>query len=495
MNNFYTITVYEKGAELIRMIAQMAGRQAFTDAVKHYLHKHDGQAVTIEDFVVAMEQTTGLDLVQFRHWYSHAGTPRVTLTQQHENNTLTLTLSQSTPATPGQPDKPVFDIPISLAVFDTAGNQHVAPQLVRLNHARQQLVYNDVPEPAVVSALRGLSAPVKLTQDTAERDRVCLMAHDSDPVSRWDAAQSLYMTHLVACVEAIRGDRALPDLGDGLCQAIDRLLADWPADRALLAEMLNLPSTVQIGEAFERIDVSAIADARRAVRRQIGSRFEQQLTALATAHAPQGAYIFDQDAAGRRAVFGLALGYLAETGVEGIEAWCRSVYDNADNMTDRMAALGALQYCPGTTRDQLLDDFAQRFADEPLVMDKWLRLQVSAPDIDAVARARALLQDPAFDFTNPNRLRALLGGLVRGNAPAFHRADGAGYALLVDEILRIDAFNPQMAAALAGLIAPWQRYDERYGQGMRAGLARLDAARLSDNTREIVASGLADVPA
>ncbi len=494
MNNFYTITVYEKGAELIRMMAQMAGREAFTDAVKHYLHKHDGQAVTIEDFVVAMEETTGLDLAQFRHWYSHAGTPRVAISQQHENNTLTLTLSQSTPATSGQPNKPVFDIPISLAVFDTAGSQQVPPQLVRLNHARKKIVYKDVPEPAVVSALRGLSAPVKLTQDTTERDLVCLMAHDSDPVSRWDAAQSLYMTHLLACVDAIRADHALPGLGDGLSQAITRLLADWPADRALLAEMLTLPSTIQIGEAFERIDVAAIDGARRAVRQQIGSRFEEELTALATAHAPHSTYIFDQDAAGRRAVFALALGYLAETGVEGIEAWCRTVYDEADNMTDRMAALGALQYCPGATRDRLLGDFARRFANEPLVMDKWLRLQVSAPDIDAVAQARALLQDPAFDFTNPNRLRALLGGLVRGNAPAFHRADGAGYALLVDEILRIDAFNPQMAAALAGLIAPWQRYDARYGQGMRAGLSRLDGAELSDNTREIVASGLADAP-
>ena len=492
MNNFYTITVYEKGAELIRMMAQMAGDAAFIAGVQHYLAKHDGQAVTIEDFVVAIEESAGLDLGQFRHWYSQAGTPRVRVAQHYADNRLTLSLSQHTPATPGQADKPVFDIPLALAVVDAEGCPQVAPQLVRLSQTSQDIVFDDIQAQPVVSALRGLSAPVKLEQDASPADLACLMAYDSDPVSRWDAAQSLYLAHLSVCVSALQAGESCPGLPEGVAGGIERLLNDWPDDRALLAEMLTLPSTTQIGEAFEAIDVIPIEDARRTVKHQIGHRFAEALTTLCDAHAPTGAYAFSQAEAGRRRVFALALDYLAEIDASGIEARLQAVYEAADNMTDRMAALSALQHRPGTVRDVLLADFAERYANEPLVMDKWLRLQVSAPDIDALAKTRELLADPRFDFTNPNRLRALLGGLVRGNARAFHRTDGAGYALLVDEILRIDGFNPQMAAALAGLIAPWRRYAGGYAQGMKAGLMRLDAADLSDNTREIVASGLAD---
>ncbi|RJS95042.1 aminopeptidase N [Salinisphaera sp. Q1T1-3] len=492
MNNFYTVTVYEKGAELIRMMAQMAGRDAFTRAVKHYLDKHDGQAVTIEDFVVAIEESTGLDLGQFRDWYAYAGTPRLTVGREFIDGRLTLSIAQSTPATPGQPDKPAFDIPMAIALFDKAGTPLAEPTLVRLTQPSERITFDGLESEPIVSALRGMTAPVKLTfeQNTAELTR--LMARDTDPVARWDAAQSLYMATLTQSVVAYRDDETMPGLDSGLIEALDVLLADPPADRALLAEMLTLPSTTQIGEAFDRIDVGAVETARRHVKQAIAERFETELAALADAHAPSGVYVFDEAEAGRRRVFAVALDYLSARDTDAIRERALRVYNAADNMTDRMAALNALQRLPGPARDSARADFAERFADEPLVMDKWLRLQAATEDGDAVARVRGLLDDRRFDFTNPNRVRALLGGFVRGNPLAFHRDDGAGYALLGDEILRLDAFNPQLAAALAGLVAPWQRYAEPYAQGMKDTLLRLQAAELSDNTREIVAAGLAD---
>jgi aminopeptidase N len=490
MNNFYTVTVYEKGAELIRMIAQMAGRAAFTAAVRHYLDKHDGQAVTIEDFVVAIEESTGLDLTQFRHWYSYAGSPRLRVMPAFAEGRLTLEMAQTTPATPGQKDKPDFDIPVSVALFDEDGKTLREPEIVRLTEQRQMFTYAGLERAPTVSALRGLTAPVRLEFDQNEATLVRLMAHDSDPVSRWDAAQSLYMAELTKAVRAYQNDAALPVLGQGVIMALQVLLRNPPADRALLAEMLILPSSTQIGEALEAIDVAAVDAARRYVKNTIAGQFENELQKLADAHASTTAYAFNQEQAGHRRVFATALDYLACLNTAAIRTRVRSVYEAADNMTDRMAALNALQDLPGADRDAVRADFAERFADYPLVMDKWLRLQAATRDGDAVARVRELLADKCFDFRNPNRIRAMLAGFMRGNPSAFHRRDRAGYALLADEILRVDSFNPQIAAALAGLLAPWRRYAEPYATGMREALARIGESELSANTREIVDAGL-----
>ncbi len=491
MNNFYTITVYEKGAELIRMMAQMAGREAFTKAVKHYLDKYDGQAVTIEDFVLAIEESTGLDLAQFRHWYAFAGTPRLHVRSSFDQGRLSLEMAQATPATPGQANKPNFDIPISVALFDEAGRVLRAPEIVRLTEQRATFFFDDLESEPTVSVLRGLTAPVRLEFDQPSDALVQLMAHDSDPVSRWDAAQSLYMATLTAAVTAYQNGEGMPALGDGMSIAIAALLSEPPDDRALLAEMLTVPSTTQIGEAFDAIDVAAVEAARRHVKHEIAVRFADELDRLADDHAPRPGYVFDQESAGRRRVFAIALDYLACLDTPAIRERAHRVYDAADNMTDRMAALNTLQDLPGDDRDAVRADFARRFADYALVMDKWLRLQAATEDGDAVARVRDLLGDARFDFNNPNRVRALVGGFVRGNPLGFHRQDRAGYALVADEILRLDRFNPQLAAALAGLLAPWRRYAEPYASGMRDALARVSETNLSDNTREIVDAGLA----
>ncbi|MES1927652.1 aminopeptidase N [Salinisphaera dokdonensis CL-ES53] len=490
MNNFYTITVYEKGAEVIHMIAQMAGRDAFIEAVCHYLDKHDGQAVTIEDFAVAMEESTGLDLGQFRRWYAQAGTPRVRVATSFDDGQLALTLSQHTPATPGQSDKVDFDIPVEIALFDGEGQPAREPEVLRLTETQQTWTFDGFSTEPTVSALRGFTAPVRLEYEQSDAALARLMAHDSDPVCRWDAAQALYLKTLVADVAARRESAAPVEAPGLLFDAIATLLDDPPQDRELLAEMLTLPSEAMIGEQFDAIDVFAIDAARTALKQAIAHRFAARFESLADDHAARDAYAFNVEEAGRRRVFALALDYLAAIDAPGIAARAASLYDAADNMTDRMAALETLRDMDDPERDRVLDDFAQVWADYPLVMDKWLRLQAMTRRDDSVERVRTLLADERFDFTNPNRIRALLGGFARGNRPGFHRADGAGHALVADEILRLDALNPQLAAALAGILAPWRRHVASQADGMYAALERLSAAELSDNTREIVDAGL-----
>ncbi|MES1925098.1 aminopeptidase N [Salinisphaera sp. T31B1] len=491
MDNFYTITVYEKGAEVIRMIARMAGDDAFIAAVRHYLAKHDGQAVTIEDFVVAMEESTGLDLEQFRRWYAHAGTPHLRLDSDHVADTLTLRLSQHTPDTPDDRDKPAFDLPVEIALFDHRGEVVRGPEVLRLNQAEQEWQFEGLHEAPIVSALRGFSAPVQLSQAQSDTERALLMAHDSDPVSRWDAAQALYLEALVADASARSAGQDAASAPAVLFEAIETLLDNPPDDRALLAEMLTLPSEARIGEQFERIDVAAIGAARRELGTDIARRFSARFERLADEHAACEPYVFDVAGAGRRRVFACALDYLARIDAPGLRERAVDAFERADNMTDRMAGLSALRDLPGAERERVLADFARRWADEPLVMDKWLRLQATTRRDDAADTVRRLLADDRFDFTNPNRVRALLGGFARGNVEAFHRGDASGYRLLADEIVRLDAINPQLAAALAGLLAPWARYVAPQRDGMREQLNRLSERSLSANTREIVDSGLA----
>ncbi len=490
MDNFYTITVYEKGAEVIRMIARMAGRDAFLKAVRHYLDKHDGQAVTIEDFVIAMEESTGLDLAQFRRWYAHAGTPRVRVDSTYADGSLTLHMAQTTPDTPDDSDKPAFDIPVEVGLFDADGGVLKTPEVLRLTEAEQTWQFEDLPDRPIVSALRGFTAPVRLDQSQSDTELAVLMAHDSDPVSRWDAAQALYLNTLVADVRARIAGRDPVSAPDILFEAIESLLAAPPADRALLAEMLTLPSEARIGEQFDAIDVAAVIAARDALKTAIATRFGDRFEQLAADHEAAQPYAFTVEQAGRRRVFATALDYLSTVDAPGLRARALTTYRSADNMTDRMAALAALRDLGGVERDTVLAEFAERWADEPLVMDKWLRLQASTRRTDAVEQVRTLLADKRFDFTNPNRVRAVIGGFVRGNSEAFHRADGSGYRLLADEIMRLDTLNPQLAAALAGMLAPWRRYAEPQGDGMRSELERLSESQLSANTREIVHAGL-----
>ncbi|HLQ85189.1 MAG TPA: aminopeptidase N [Salinisphaeraceae bacterium] len=494
MDNFYTITIYHKGAELIRMQAQLAGWKAFVKAVRHYLHKHDGEAVTIEDFVVAMEESTGLDLQQFRLWYTQAGTPTVSVqpTYDEAHERLQLKLTQHTPATPGQAHKQALDLPLRVALLGADGRRLAEPALLRLNQPQQEWTFDHVSQRPTLSLLRGFTAPVKLDYAYSDAELARLMAHDDDAVARWDAAQQLYLQTLVADARARSSGAPAIAAGAALLDAIDTLLQEPPGDRALLAEMLTLPSAARIGEQFVRMDMHAIVAARAALRQQIATQFGDRLEALADAHMASGGYEFTPREAGRRRVLGVSLSLLAALGLERSGARAQHLYQNADNMTERMHALRALNDLPGKLRHDLMADFAQQWTAYPLVMDKWLQLQASARRPDALAVIEELLADERFDFTNPNRIRALLAGFARGNLPAFHQADGSGYRLLGREIERIDAFNPQMSASLAGLMTAWRRHVPAQAQPMRAELKRLAGQDLPANAKEILAVALAD---
>ena len=492
MNNFYTITVYHKGAELIRMIAQMVGDDVFNTAVRHYLAKHDGQAVTIEDFVVAMEEAIDIDLTQFRRWYAQAGTPRVSVDTRFTDGELEIALSQSTPGTPGQPEKQAFDIPVAVALFDHNGTLVRAPEVLRLQEDEQRWRFSGLEQAPTVSALRGFTAPVRLEQKQSDNERARLMTSDTDPVSRWDAAQALFLDTLMVDVRARAAGEDPAPIPRTLFDAIEQLLHAPPADRALLAAMLTLPSEARIGEQFDAVDPLAVDAARQRLKSAVAERFDTQFEKLVATHSATGGYVFDIEEAGRRRVFALALDYRSAIDAPGTRDQALAVYRDADNMTDRMAALNALRDLAGRERDTALDEFAVIWSDYPLVMDKWLRLQAGTRRRDSVECIRELLADDRFDFTNPNRVRALLGAFARGNTTGFHQTDGAGYELIADEVLRLDGFNPQLAAALAGLLAPWRRYTEPFASGMQGALKRMSTRELSDNSREIVDAGLGE---
>jgi len=494
MNNFYTITVYEKGAELIRMMATIAGREAFTKAVGFYLDKHDGQAVTIEDFVVAIEEATGLDLRQFRAWYANAGTPTVSVEPIYANGTLTLELKQSTPPTPDQPEKPAFDIPIELAFFQPEGPARAETsrsRVRRLTKASETWTFEGFTNQPVVSFLRGMSAPVRIEYAQSESDLATLARIDSDPVSRWDALQTLFLRQLQADVEAVRNDHAPNEPSAAIQDALTGLLDGLPADRELAAEMLTLPSSARISDTTPPIDPIAVAEARRGLKQQIGQRFYATFDNVLARFAPSEAYAFTPEAVGRRRLFSIALDYLVASGDAKALDQALELYTNADNQTDRVVALTVLNDQPGAQREQALADFAARFADYPLVMDKYRSLQAGARRDDSIERVRELLADPAIDNTNPNRVRSILGGFARGNPEGFHCKDGTGYALMRSEIERLDAINPQLAAALAGIVVPWRRYASPYAEGLRDILKTLNEQSLSSNVSEVVSAGLA----
>ena len=401
MNNFYTITVYEKGAEVIRMMAQMAGREAFIRGVCRYLTTYDGQAVTIEDFVVEIERETGLDLADFRAWYGYAGTPRLKLCTRFEDNALIIEAAQATPATPDQRDKPDFVIPVAVQLFADDGAALSEPEIRRLDSARAEWRFAGLAAEPTVSALRGFTAPVRLEFDQSEAALARLMAFDTDPVARWDAGQALMLGALTAAVRARLNDDDPPPLGAPLQRAIGELLAAPPADRALLAEMLTLPSETRIGNEFDAVEPIAVARARGHVKQTLAAAFADRLQTLLAAHAPTGAYRFNVESAGRRRVFALALDVLAAIDAPGLRATALAVYQNADNMSDRMAALAALADLPGVERETALADFAARFAAYPLVMDKWRGLQAATQRPDSVEQVREMLADPAFDAATP----------------------------------------------------------------------------------------------
>jgi aminopeptidase N len=503
INNFYTTTVYEKGAEVIRMLHTLVGEAAFQAGMRLYFERHDGQAVTCEDFVAAMADASGRDLDQFRRWYSQAGTPRLEVEGAHDAGAqrYALTVRQSTAPTPGQTEKQPLVIPLALGLLDGAGRElplrlagEAAPagtaRVLEVTDAEQRFVFEDVPDGAVPSLLRGFSAPVVLESGADDARLRFLMAHDSDPFVRWESGQTYALKLMLQLLEERRQGRA-PALDAGLAGAFRATLEAPRLDPAFVAQALVLPSETYVGQQMAVIDVDGINAVREFLRRELGRRLAGAWLECYRALRSDQPYRFEAGEVGRRSQRNLALGYLmAADGQEG-KSLCLAQFRGADNMTDGIAALALLAESELPERPGALAEFYAKWRDDALVIDKWFSLQAMAQRPDALEVVAGLLGHEAFTLKNPNRVRALLGAFAAGNPTGFHRADGAGYALVADHVLELDARNPQVASRLAKAFDRWRRYDPKRQDQMRAELERILAApKLSRDVYEIASKSL-----
>ena len=499
INNFYTVTVYEKGAEVVRMQANLLGPETFRRAMDLYFARHDGRAVTTDDFVRCMEDASGRDLGQFRRWYSQAGTPELEVSDDYdaEQRTYTLSVRQSCPPTPGQPDKEPLHIPCAVGLLDAQGADlllrlagegapGIATRVLELREPEEVFRFVDVPCRPTPSLLRGFSAPVKVRYDYGEESLMFLMAHDSDGFNRWDAAQLLAQRVILRRVE----DPAAP-LPAGFIGAFRQALTDARADRALLAEVLTLPSESYLADQMAQVDVDRIHRAREAVKTELATGLRDDLLAVHAACTDAGPYDIEPASIGRRTLRNLALGYLMQTPDAEVAELCLGQYRTAHNMTDRMAALALIADSELPERAPVLADFRARWQHDPLVMDKWFTVQATARHAETLARVRALLADPAFSIRNPNKVRSLIGAFATGNPVRFHAADGSGYGFLVDRVLELDPANPQIAARLLRALSRWRRFDPARQALMRGQLERVaGTAGLSKDVYEIAARSL-----
>jgi aminopeptidase N len=503
INNFYTTTVYEKGAEVIRMLHTLIGENAFQQGMQLYFERHDGQAVTCEDFVAAMEAASGRDLTHFRRWYSQAGTPRLTVEGAYDpqEQSYTLSITQATPPTPGQPDKRPLHIPLAMALLDPAGREVPlrlegepaaagTSRVLELRQAQERFTFTGLDAPPTPSLLRGFSAPVVLESDADAARLRFLMAHDGDPFVRWESGQSYALQLMLRLVEQRRAGRALT-LDEGLAEAFAATLADQSLEPAFVAQALSLPSEGYVGQQMAEIDVDGVHAVREFLRAALGKRLATPLRKTYHALERREAYSFEAAQAGRRALRNLALAYLMAAGDDAAETACLAQYAAADNMTDTIAALGLLAESELPERQDALQSFYQRWQADALVVDKWFSLQAMAQRPDAVAVVTGLLDHEAFTLKNPNRVRALLGAFALGNPTGFHQPDGAGYALIADHVLALDQRNPQVASRLAQSFGRWRRYDAGRQRLMRGQLERILAApKLSRDVYEIASKSL-----
>ncbi len=507
IDNFYTATVYEKGAEVVRMMHTLVGRAGFRKGMELYFQRHDGQAVTCDDFAQAIadanpDSPLAAHLDAFKRWYSQAGTPRVQArgVLDPAARTYTLTLRQTLPDTPGQSGKQPQVIPVAMGLLGPDGaalplwldGQERGQQTVLvLTEAEQTFTFGHIDAPRVTpSLLRGFSAPVILDDGLDDADLLHLLAFDADAFNRWEAAQRLMLSRLL---QALREQRE-PVLDEALEAALRGALRHPELAPAFKELLLTPPGESYIAEQLDEVDPPRIHAARQALRRALARQLADDWRWAFEAHATPGGYRPDVASAGRRALRNLAQSYLCEL---GDPAWLGRTYQkvkDADNMTDRFAALAALVNTGAELAQPALQRFAAQFAHEPLVMDKWFALQAAAPDRDGtgVARVRELMRHPAFSLRNPNRARSVITTFCQGNPGAFHRSDGAGYDFWAEQVLALDAINPQVAARLARAMDRWRKLAPAYRSAAEAALRRVaQAEALSADTREIVERALA----
>jgi aminopeptidase N len=489
ISNFYTATIYNKGAEVIRMMRTIAGPERFRKGTDLYFARHDGHAATCEQFIQAIEDGAGLDLKQFRLWYSQAGTPQIKARLSYQGDIATLRLEQTTPPTPGQPDKQPVPIPLKLALFDPVGGKHHGEQLVVLTEANQELNFPGFARRPVLSINRNFSAPVTMDTDATVADLVFLAEHDDDAFARYEALQSLVTQHLVAAVGGGMSDADRQVGRAAIAASFAAIIADKTLDDSMRGELLILPSGAFLAEQFLIADPGAIHDAREALKGWLGQELEAPLTAMLE-RSSAVPYSLDAATRGARKLKTQALVYLAAGAPDAAAARAAAQYRAADNMTDRQGALMVLCGLDTPERAELLADFHDRYADNALVIDKWFSLQAGSLHPQVLAHIQALAQHPDFSLANPNRVRALYMSAAV-NPLAFHAASGEGYRMIADLILALDPLNPQTASKFVPPLGRWQRMEAGRSALMKAGLERIAAAPvLSRDTREQVTKSL-----
>ena len=504
ISNFYTVTIYNKGAEVIRMLHTLLGDEKFQAGMRIYFERHDGQAVTTGDFVAAMESASGMNLEQFRRWYGQAGTPvlRVRGTYDSARSQYVLDIEQRTSPTPGQSEKLPLHVPIRFALLGEDGNDvplHcAAPALagereavLEVREARQTYRFSNVSSRPVPSLARDFSAPVKIEIERSDDELAFLVARETDPFNRWDAVQE-YATRLMLGMVDDRLAGAENDLPEPFVSAMRALLLDDAVDPAFAAEALTLPSESNLADRMKIIAVEAIHEVRETVRKTLAFRLEDAFAHVHDENLPLGPYRFEARDAGRRSLKNLCLAYLMELDDPAVRSKCRHQLETADNMTDALAALACFADAHAPEKDERLEWFEKRWKNDPLVLDKWFSLQATSRLPDTLDRVRGLTRHAGFDLRNPNRVRAVVGAFCHANQRRFHDASGEGYRFLSEHVLAIDAFNPHSAARLLSAASRWRRLDADRGALLRHELERILAAPgLSKDCYEVTKKFLA----
>ena len=494
IGNFYTTTVYEKGAEVIRMMQTLIGKEAFRKGTDIYFSKHDGQAVTTEDFVKCMEEASGKDLSQFeRTWYNQAGTPTLTITDDYDARTQTYTLhvKQSTPPTPGQPTKEPFHIPLRVGLLDDMGKDMplgLASDVLSVTKAEQDFVFHDIKTKPIPSLLRNFSAPVKMKYDYSREQLAFLMQHDSDGVNRWEAGQQLALSVLQDMVAA-KHTHQLMSVDSLLTESLHKILADTSLDKTMVAMMMELPSKSYLTEMTQGpVNPQAIHDAREALKKQLGIDLAPELETVYAANSTSDSYQFTTQDMAQRNLKNVALSYIIAS---GNTRFAEKQFAAQDNMTDVSAAMYDLIDSDNKTAcEKVLKAFYEKWKHDPLVVNQWLDMSATSDKHADIASIKNLMQHEAFDITEPDKVRAVLGTFARANMN-FHALDGSGYKFFADELIAYDKINKQTAANLSKIMTRWHMYEEPRASLMKAELQRIaDAPSLSRNTKEIVTKSL-----
>lgn len=505
ISNFYTLTIYEKGSEIVRMIANLLGPDLFRKGSDLYFERHDGQAVTVEDFVAAMADASGIDFTQFMRWYSQAGTPQLSVSGEYDAaaKQYKLTIQQQTPPTRDQAEKlplhiPVKvgllnaagdDLPLNLSAGEASGEQGDTDRVLHLREAEQTFIFEGIEEAPVPSLLRGFSAPVKLSFDYSQAQLLHLMRHDSDGFNRWDAGQRLAIDALKAMVAQFEAGQ-MPELDSALIEAYKGLFAAG-LEPAILAEMLVLPGEAYLAEQFDVVPVDAIHACRNIARKTLAQALNAELEQAVVANQLSGEYRPVAEDIAKRRLKNICQSYLMALETEAAVERSWQQFSTADNMTDQHAALTALVHSKQDEKAKAaLESFEQQWQDDALVMDQWFQVQASRPHPDALARVKALMEHPAFSLKNPNKVRSLVSVYCNQNRVNFHSIDGLSYQFLADVVLELDAMNPQIASRLITPLTRWQKMDSKRQQLMQTELKRIAAADLSKDLYEVVQKAL-----